>query len=169
MTMTTLRENPSAFGSERAFFKAGKSLVPPPPRWRSIMFMAWLMFGGVAGTDCLDITDDPPANSRTLNLSVGLRLPMRSLRSFLDMLRGKPCMEPETSTMNMYSRGGICTSLTRFGGCSMSRKKFSSFPSNRRSPVLILPPASLYFSRKSRLAPYFSDGSSLTDAKACPS
>src|SRR5512147_39325 len=114
--MTTEREYPSDLARERARFKAGRSSVPPPPRCRSMTSMARRMFSEVAGRDCSDIKEEPPENRSTLNLSVGRRFPIRSLRSFLEISNGKPYIDPETSTIKIYSRGGIWLTLTRFGG-----------------------------------------------------
>ncbi len=52
------------------------------------------------------------------------------------MSSGKPCIDPDTSTMKMYSRPGMSAGATRFGGCIMSRKKFSLFPSIQKEPGL---------------------------------
>src|SRR4030066_2205132 len=103
--------------------------------------------------------EEPPANKRTLNLSVGLRFPIRSRRSFLDISKGKPYMEPETSTINIYSLGGIRLRLTLLGGWNITRKKFSFSPSNRSNPDWTLPPASWYFRIKSRFPPLLPEGS----------
>ena len=41
---------------------------------------------------------------------------------------GKPFIEPETSMMKTYSRGGTATEAKRCGGSTMHRKTFSSWP-----------------------------------------
>ena len=88
------------------------------------------------------MTDDPPEKRRTLNRSVGLRFPIRLAMSFFEISSGNPCMDPDTSTMKMYSRPGMSAFAIRFGGCIMRRKKFSLFPSKSRSPDWILSPSS---------------------------
>ena len=40
----------------------------------------------------------------------------------LETSRGNPYMEPETSTIKQYSRGGTCLVVTFFGGWSIRRK-----------------------------------------------
>ena len=64
----------------------------------------------------------------TLKLSWGRRSPIKSPIKALDVSRGKPDMEPDTSTTKTYSRGGTRSAVTRSGGCTVSQKKFSSFP-----------------------------------------
>ena len=74
------------------------------------------MFAGVAATDAGDITDDPPEKRITLNLSDGCRSLMRSFNRALDVFKGNPFMEPDMSTTNIYSLGGISFVRTQSGG-----------------------------------------------------
>ena len=53
---------------------------------------------------------------------------MRSRSSALAVSSGKPDIEPDTSTTNTYSRGGMSDAAGRAGGCAMTRKKPSSSP-----------------------------------------
>ncbi len=50
--------------------------------------------------------------------------------SALAVSSGKPCIDPDTSSRKMYSRGGICAAVGRCGGSIMSAKYPS--PSARR-------------------------------------
>ena len=95
------------FQFSSARFKAGRSWVLPPPRCFSIVAIAFEMFPCVAGRERSDMIDDPPAKRSTLNTSEERRLLIRSLRSFFDVSRGNPCIEPEISTIKIYSRPGI--------------------------------------------------------------
>ena len=118
--------------------------------------MAFLMFSSLAGNDVSFSNADLPENSTTLNISVGLRFSTKLRIRFLDISSGLPCIEPDTSTMNMYSRGGMSLSRTRCGGCTIIRKKFSSLPSYSITPDSISFPCSEKFTIKSLLPPFFS-------------
>ena len=129
VAMTTVREVPSVRGRLKALLSAGRSSVPPPPRWCSMRWTPCLMFSGVAGKERSERMEEPPAKSTTLKRSIGRRDPIRSLSKDFERSSGNPFMDPETSTTKMYSLGGICSARTRFGGWTMNRKKFSSLPS----------------------------------------
>ena len=73
------------------------------------------MFSGVAGSERGAIKREAPENRTTLKLSVGRRPPMRSRISVLAVSSGKPCIEPDTSSTKMYSRGGIGAGVHRGG------------------------------------------------------
>ena len=132
-----------SLGRETACSRAGASSVPPPPSWRSIRSMACRMFSAVAGTDFGAMETAVSENRIRLNWSESLRLPTRFPMSSFAVSRGYPNMEPDTSSTNMYSRGGISSALTRSGGCTISMKKFSFSPVFSMSPQFISCPVSL--------------------------
>ena len=144
VTTTTVRAAPSCRGRARARSRAGSSSVPPPPRTCSMTWIPWSRFSAVAGRERSAIIVDPPAKSTTLNRSTGRSPPSRSRINCLVVSRGKPRMDPETSTTKMYSRGGTWSGATRAGGCTISRKKFSCSPSWSSKPEWICSPCSRY-------------------------
>ena len=87
------------------------------------------MFSGDADREPLsENTALLPANSITLNRSSGRS--DGSSSSITDLLTssGKPFIDPDTSRMNTYSLGTTCSTATRSGGSTISRKKPSSSP-----------------------------------------
>ncbi|MBA7587765.1 hypothetical protein ES708_29806 [subsurface metagenome] len=114
--------------------------MPPPPDCLLIKEIAFAIFSSFAGTDSSENRFEQPAKSRTLNLSFGLRFLSRFFISCLETSKGNPCIEPETSTMKINSRGGISSGITFFGGCTIARKKFPFSPSYNISPDSILSP-----------------------------
>ncbi len=130
---------------------AGTISVLPPPRDWSMVAMARSMLARVAGTGRSLSIWLLPENSSTLKVSVGRRWPIRLRSSTLAVLSGWPCIEPEMSTTNTYSRGLICAVVIARGGSTTARKKFSwpaasalpsnSSPRKRISPVAVRSPA----------------------------
>ena len=146
---TTLRALSGSKGMERASSSAGSMEVPPPPSSLSIRSIAYLIFFFVAWRDSGDSLTVSSANRTRLKVSVSLRLAARSRMRVLAVSRGKPCMEPDTSSTKRYSRGGISSGVNRSGGCTVSMKYFSFPVPVSTRPLEISSPVSLYFRMKS--------------------
>ena len=110
--------------------------MPPPPLWRSMSWMALAMFSWVAGSDSSAMTDDPPEKRRTLNRSVGRRFPIRLFRSFFEISSGNPCMDPDTSTMKIYSRPGMSALRDPLRRLHHEEKEVLLFPLEEEQPRL---------------------------------
>ena len=69
-----------------------------------------------------------------LKISVCFKSPNKFLSNDFVTSIGNPIIDPETSTIKIYSLGGIFSVITFFGGSIISEKKFSSFPSYNNNP-----------------------------------
>ena len=77
----------------------------------------------VAGTETGENVSEPSANTTTLNVSEGRRTFARSPISFFAVSSGKPCIDPDTSSTKMYSRGGTSSAATTCGGSAIEQEE----------------------------------------------
>ena len=83
------------------------------------------------------------SSTSSLMPALNVLIPLaRSPISFFAVSSGNPCIDPDTSSTKMYSRGGMSDAATRAGGCAITRKKFSSWPWKSRTPDAICSAAS---------------------------
>ena len=76
-----------------------------------------------------------PENSNTLKLSSARKPATSSAISSFAVSSGKPCMEPETSRTNTYSRGGRTAGMHPRGRLQHEQEVFLLAPSNSNRPL----------------------------------